>query len=214
LGACLLLAATLSACASYRGSATDVDPKALERESGWVRLRDFPDVRQRGNKDCGAAALSSVLRYHGLSVSSEDVEAELRPAPGRGLRAEALAEFAKQRGLDAFVFNGSLDDVRHELARDRPLIVGVAKAQDTGEWLAHYEVVIGYHPRERRVLTFDPARGLRQNTLAGFMREWQPTERVVLVFLQRAPHVALRQNAAGAQPKMQTFHTAAPIGPD
>jgi ABC-type bacteriocin/lantibiotic exporter with double-glycine peptidase domain len=204
----------LSACASYRGSATDVNPKALELESGWLRLRDFPDVRQQGDKDCGAAALSSVLRYHGLSVSSREVEGELRPAPGQGLRAQALADFAKRRGLEAFVFNGSLDDVRYELARNRPLIVGVAKPRDTGDWLAHYEVVIGYHPRERRVLTFDPARGLRQNTLAGFMREWQPTRRVTLVFLNRASRAALGQNAAGARPKMQTFHTAASIGAD
>jgi hypothetical protein len=38
----------------------------------------------------------------------------------------------------------------------------------------HYELVIGWHERERYVLTVDPARGFTRVDEAGFLAEWQP----------------------------------------
>ena len=53
--------------------------------------------------------------------------------------------------------------------------------------VSHFEVVIGIHPESRRIATFDPAAGWRQNSLLDFMTEWQATGRVLLVVMPRAP---------------------------
>jgi hypothetical protein len=42
-------------------------------------------------------------------------------------------------------------------------------------------VVVGYHRASRRILTLDPARGFRENSMQGFLAEWAPTGRVTLV---------------------------------
>ena len=50
-----------------------------------------------------------------------------------------------------------------------------------GRAAAHYEVVVGINRARRLILTFDPARGPRENSFEGFAREWVPTGEVTLI---------------------------------
>lgn len=45
----------------------------------------------------------------------------------------------------------------------------------------HYEVVVGVNRRLQRVLTLDPAHGLRVNGRDGFAAEWARADRLVLI---------------------------------
>ena len=45
----------------------------------------------------------------------------------------------------------------------------------------HYEVVVGINRQKQRVLTLDPAHGLRVNGREGFAAEWAKTGRLTLV---------------------------------
>ncbi|HEV8247859.1 MAG TPA: cysteine peptidase family C39 domain-containing protein [Polyangiaceae bacterium] len=172
-----------TACASYRGTAESARIDQVVREPGWVGVANLPDVRQSGAKDCGAAALSAVLGYWGQPVDAERLDRELRAGPGRGIRAGDLRDYARGHGLLAFAFYGSLEDVKRELALGRPVIVGTIKPYDDGRAAAHYEVVVGYHPGRRLVMTLDPAHGFRKNSLDGFMAEWASTNWVTLVVM-------------------------------
>jgi len=155
-----------------------------------------PEVLQRGDKDCGAAAMSAVLGYWGQRATPEQIRLELHHAAGDGLRAGELTTYARGRGLDAYAFKGDFGDVLSELRKGRPMIIGVAKRYGD-DLLAHYEVVVGVHPASQRVLTLDPARGWRQNTWYGFTSEWEPTGRVaIVVFPSDRPGEA---GGAGAQ---------------
>lgn len=193
----LMFALGLAGCASYRGTARDADAEVIAREAGWRRVQDVPFVPQRGEKDCGAAVLSSVLAYHApeLGEASERgaIDRALRASPGQGLLASDLRDYARRRGLSAFVFKGTFADLEHEIAHNRPVIVGVHKPLSSNEALAHYEVFVGYHPEKELVLTLDPAEGLRENELVGFLEEWQRAGEVALVVLpRRAPSAAVR----------------------
>jgi hypothetical protein len=42
------------------------------------------------------------------------------------------------------------------------------------------------HRASRRVATYDPAAGVRQNTFGGFLMEWQAAGRVLLVIMPKA----------------------------
>jgi ABC-type bacteriocin/lantibiotic exporter with double-glycine peptidase domain len=141
-------------------------------------------VRQRGKSDCGVAALSSVLSYYGKGSSLAVLEQRLGGAAGKGVRARRLRDYARSQGLAAFVFYGTMNDLRHELDRGRPVIVGVAKPYAGKRALTHYQVVVGYDPRGEQLLTLDPADGLRKYPVAGFLREWQATKRVAIVVME------------------------------
>lgn len=157
----------------------------IARDPAWIVVK-VPEVRQTGPSDCGAAALASVLGYWGRPTPLETVERAVHPG-GAGAQAGELERFARERGLFAYAFYGDVSDLEHELRAGRPVIVGVVKPYSRDHGLSHYEVVTGYEPVQKRILTFDPARGLRQNDLAGFLAEWQPTKRVALVAFEGEP---------------------------
>jgi hypothetical protein len=47
-------------------------------------------------------------------------------------------------------------------------------------------VVVAIDRKDRQILTLDPGRGLRENTLEGFAREWAPTGRVAIIVFRPA----------------------------
>jgi ABC-type bacteriocin/lantibiotic exporter with double-glycine peptidase domain len=170
--------------ATYRGTAVDTEKSVLAGEPGWVWVSGVSEVRQSGDKDCGAAALSAVLGYWGKRTTPDEIEAALHPSTGEGLRAGELAAYARGAGFESHVFYADVGDLSAELNGGRPAIVGVAKRYGQSA-LAHYEVVVGIHPRARSVLTLDPARGWRRNTIEGFASEWDPTKRLIITVSPR-----------------------------
>jgi ABC-type bacteriocin/lantibiotic exporter with double-glycine peptidase domain len=168
--------ALIALAGCYTGSARTVTPAAIDADPGWVRVRGVPFVAQRGESDCGVAALAMVLRYWGVVMSME--------AKGP-LTAGELRDVARGRGLQAFVVKGDPTDIRDQLARGRPLIVGLGKRYGRSA-LAHFEVLVGYHPAGR-FLTLDPAAGWRVNTAEGFAAEWAASEQLVLIVVPAAP---------------------------
>jgi len=180
-------ALALSAISCYAGEARDVSPQraaALEADPAWTFVRDVPFVPQRGDADCGPAALAMVLGHFGVKASLEEAVA-LDPPDRVGVRAGALRDVARAKGLQAFIVEGTFNDIIDQLARHRPVLVGLAKPITGGRALAHYEVVVGIDKRDRRIITLDPGRGLRENSLEGFAREWVPTGRVTLIVFPR-----------------------------
>jgi len=176
-------------CISSRGAAEDVTPSAVRTDdAGWRRIGHLPPVHQKGAKDCGAAALSSVLEYWRQpapppALDREHIDAALRRSPKEGLSAGALRDYARKQGFHAYVFTGEIADLEHEIEAGRPVIVGVHKPLSEKEWLSHYEVVIGYHREQQLLLAFDPAHGLHQDRLSGFVDEWQRAGRTTLVVM-------------------------------
>jgi hypothetical protein len=127
-----------------------------------------------------------VLAHFGVVVTLEQVTA-LDPPSGGGVRAGALRDAARGTGLEAFVVAGTFDDLTGQIARGRPVLVGLAKPMMAGRAIAHYEVVVGINRSRRLILSLDPSRGLRENTLEGFTREWVPTHQVAIVIFAPDP---------------------------
>jgi ABC-type bacteriocin/lantibiotic exporter with double-glycine peptidase domain len=185
-----------------------VSAAVLEEQPGWVRLENVKLVRQKGIKDCGSAALSTVLEYHEpggpATLDRAAIDTALREEPGRGLAAGQLRDYARSHGFDAFVIKGAFEDLTHEVEAGRPVIVGVHKPLSSGEALAHYEVFVGYHPQRHEVLTLDPARGLRQFPVDGFMEEWKSAGLVALVVMPKdAPPSTARAGSVPAPASQQ-----------
>jgi ABC-type bacteriocin/lantibiotic exporter with double-glycine peptidase domain len=179
--ASLALLGGVLASGCYVGSARTATPADLApQDDSWNMVDGVPPVRQLGRQDCGAAALGMVLGYWQLPVTREEISAANPPAPDRGIRATALRDFARGHGLHAFLIEGELADLNRELARYRPVLVGVMKRYG-GRVYPHYEVVIGVSQRMQRVLTLDPAHGVRVNSREGFVAEWTAAGRLTLI---------------------------------
>ena len=183
-------------CSSYMGSATTLSSDAFREEPGWIVVRGVQPLRQKDEHDCGPTALNMVLNYWQPERANEP----LASLPlDRQASAGELRDAARERGLSAFVVEGEPDDLVRELERGRPVIVGVAKptAKDA---VAHYEVVVGMHRASRRVATYDPAAGVRQNSFGGFLTEWHAAGRVLLVVMPKAADTApVPEGSATAQ---------------
>jgi ABC-type bacteriocin/lantibiotic exporter with double-glycine peptidase domain len=173
----------VSASGCYTGGARTVSPQrasALAADPSWTFVPDVPFIAQQSDSDCGPAALAMVLAHFGVPASLAEVVAADPPRDG-GVRAGDLRDVARAKGLSAFVVAGTFADLFEQLGRGRPVLVGLAKPMTGGRALAHYEVVVAIDRRDRRLLTLDPARGLSENSLEDFAREWAPTGQVTLI---------------------------------
>lgn len=182
----VLLVFALAAPACYAGSAHTVPSggmAAIARDPSWQLMQDVPFVAQKSAHDCGPAALAMVLAHFRVAPPAAD-----DPELARGdVRAGALRDVARQRGLEAYVVSGTFDDLYTQVGRGRPVLVGLAKpmALTGGRALAHYEVIVGVNRSRRLILSLDPATGVRENTFEGFAREWVPTKQVAIVIFPR-----------------------------
>jgi predicted double-glycine peptidase len=181
LASALLLCAIAvvgTGCASFRGSAPTATSSAQTER--WTKLQNFPLVLQEKGDDCGAAALSAVVRYWGYPASAQSIEASLG-REDRRLQAADMEAYARSVGLRSYVFYGTMKDVVHELERGRPVVVGLGKMIEEKKALSHYEVVVGYEPEKKQVLLLDPGRGFQVVSLDSFAREWAVSKGVTMV---------------------------------
>ena len=177
--AAALAALALAGCSTYLGGSRPIDPSDL-MEPGWIVVTHVPQVAQGEETDCGAAALAMVLMHLKAVQGIEEVLAACPPDPERGIEAGALRDFAKRKGLQAYLIEGDFNLFEKELARGRPVLVGMFK-RTLGGLVTHFEVVVGYHPGRKLVATIDPSLGARVNDESGFEEEWDLAKRLALV---------------------------------
>ncbi|MEA2699657.1 MAG: Peptidase family [Myxococcales bacterium] len=171
---CVAVAVAVAGC--YQGSARSVSLQEIAKQPGWLLVDGVTLVRQKGAHDCGPAALAMVLARWGVTTPAPyDAEAT------HGVSAGALRDFARQKGLQAFLISGVPADLERELRVDRPVLVGLMQRYSGNRVYAHYEVVIGINPQRRRVLLMDPGSGPREDDLGAFEREWEGAARLTLV---------------------------------
>jgi len=175
-----LVAVTTAGCATVPGTAQPATYEELRQEEGWTLLDAVPFVEQHSGEDCGAASLSMVLAHWGVDAPAETLAQECAVAGEPGLRASALRDAARRRGLSAYLFAGRVADLEHELGRGRPVVVGLLRSEGLLS-ATHFEVVVGVHPRAQRIAALDPAVGLVADALPAFAGEWAATEGVTLV---------------------------------
>ncbi len=134
-------------------------------------VHDLRVIRQGAGRDCGAAALAMMLQHWSVAVTAEEILRTVPSGSGHGIAMGALRDFARQKGMAAFVIKGEMTDLVKEVGLDRPVLVGlVQRYGDRAR--THFEVVAGINQMTRRVLLLDPAHGLREDGFNGFASEW------------------------------------------
>lgn len=143
------------------------------------RLDRVPLV-ERNTNWCGPAALAAVLQYHGEQTNAQEI-AEAIYLPGfRGSLNLDLLVFARNRGYEAWAGEGSVEKLRKELARERPVICMVRRGNPLAS-RNHIVVVRGYDAKQA-VWFLDGGEGAEEVTKAtDFDAEWARCGRWMLV---------------------------------
>lgn len=149
----------------------------------WSVVPGVTVYTQKGEADCGPAALATILSRWGVPSSA----AWRGPHAVRddGATAGELRDVARRLGFHAYVIQGAFDDLDFELTRARPVLVGVIRPTDAGP-RSHFVAVVGREAGGTRWLLADPARGLDVVARAKLQAEWEASGFVTLVIAPRA----------------------------
>src|SRR5215210_9451584 len=153
----LVLVIALAACRlPYAGGARPTEVATIDEN--WHRAAPTPIVKQRDRTDCGLAALSMVAGAWGQTWPVTQLAQDVPPTKA-GVRLGSLRDYARTHGLVAYAVRGTHDDLMFELARRRPVLLGLVPPVAGDRALAHYEVVVAIDRRDGTVVTLDPATG-------------------------------------------------------
>ncbi len=179
--------ALLAGCAtvSHFGGVT-LDDDALY-------VSGVPPVRQDKDHACGAACVAAVAAHWGVSLA--DFKSTWPREAGDATGAE-LQTMARRLGLQAFAYTGSMDDLRENLARGRPVIAmipipfvpqggfisdGVVSLwNEIGPRPRHWVVVVGLVGRDF-VIIDDPLSGPLRVRREKFSRWWARNENLCVL---------------------------------
>ena len=179
----LLAAVALSACAAQTVAVRD--PEKLDRGRWIVVAPELTLVQQQGRTDCGSAALAMVMAHHDSTITPAMVRQQVGAGDTlTGVSAGRLREVAQAHGLDAFLIQGTLEDLEHELRQGRPVLVGVRRVVGNLGF-PHFAVVAGIDSVDRQILTADPEAGWTRQSFGEFQERWQPAQNLALVVMPR-----------------------------
>ena len=142
----------------------------------WLNV---PFIHQAAN-GCGAASIAMVMQYwrrggEGRASAVADprqIQRTLYDRHAKGIYAADMERYFRQNGFRVYAFSGQWKDLKHHLAKGRPLIV-VLGGESRNEPL-HYVVVVGLDWQEHVVLVNDPAqRKLLKMDRSQFEERWK-----------------------------------------
>lgn len=145
-------------------------------------MLDVPFIAQPKN-GCGAASIAMVMQYwwHGGAAAGSAranvrvIQHALYSRKAKGILASAMQRYFDDAGYRTFAISGRWSDLRENIQKGRPLIVGLAP-EGPHEPL-HYVVVAGIDWENEWVFVNDPARRkLLKMSRADFEKEWAATK--------------------------------------
>lgn len=154
-------------------------------------MLDVPFVAQPKN-GCGAASIAMVMEYwrrggsmaHAARADVAMIQRALYSKDGKGIFASAMERYFSEEGYRTFAIHGRWSDLRENLEKGRPLIVGLAPEGPHDP--LHYVVVAGMDWEHDWVFVNDPAqRKLMKMGRADFEKQWAVTGKWMLLAVPR-----------------------------
>jgi hypothetical protein len=115
-------------------------------------IKNVPLTRQLPNY-CGPASLSSLLAYWGISDSQESIGEKTYDNKCAGTNGADLLMHCRDRGLAAYSFNGTLDQLKRMIWMGYPVIVlqNASKTWKEG----HFRIAVGYNDETKTITLRD-----------------------------------------------------------
>lgn len=162
----VLLAALLAGCGSQPTFDHLATTFPAHRELETVPF--FPQT----TRQCGAAALATVLAYRGLVVTPEGLESQLfTPGKGGTLAIDIVAQ-ARNHGMLVYPIQPGIDDLLAEVDAGNPVLI----LQNLGlGWLAqwHFAVVTGFDLDKRELILRSGSEARHRVSMRTFVNTWE-----------------------------------------
>ena len=145
----------------------------------WLDVPFFPQQKN----GCGASSLAMIIQYWKAvpAVDPESIFKTLYSDRLKGILASRMKSYLEENGFQAFMFSGTLPDLKGHLVKGRPLIVSL------GESSLHYVVVVGLDEPNKLVLLNDPAvKKLSKMDRQAFVAAWKSTNNWTLLAVPNA----------------------------
>jgi peptidase C39-like protein len=152
-----------------------VEPSGSIKRRVHLVVPFFPDDTDQ----CGPATLASLLTYWGIPSEPRTLKDEIYLRRLRGTLSLDLLLAAQSRGLQAVGSGGTLDQLKTELAADRP-VIALLNLGWTLYPQGHYVVVTGYDEQRQGMYVHS---GLARDVFvpyALFLVNWEKTGRWML----------------------------------
>jgi len=183
----IVLLVFISSCSSFIYDVADI--------SQYTRLkRELVVPKARIVYNCGPEALASVLGYHGVKVTVEEVQAEIYNPRIKGTVSTNLAPYARKKGLYCTYHNGSFKKIKESINNDLPPIIMVKLGKD----LFHFLVVTGYSETEKKILCRDFGTRKWIFPLDELYKRWEPAGYFYLEITTRSNYEVLKNTANDA----------------
>jgi ABC-type bacteriocin/lantibiotic exporter with double-glycine peptidase domain len=186
----LVLAIGLAGCANARPF------HGVEwKQSKPTLYVELTPVAQLDVRDCGYSSLGTVAVHHGVPMEKLRDGEIVRDFGNRTLSAVDLIRMSGELGLVAYGYQGTIDDLRENLTKGRPMLVllprrprvgkfpSLAWSGDTAERFvggAHWVVVAGMTP-EKELIVYDPSRGFLSMPAGAFKSAWRKQSMVCVL---------------------------------
>jgi ABC-type bacteriocin/lantibiotic exporter with double-glycine peptidase domain len=149
----------------------------IAAQTAAFEIEGVPFVAQ-AREQCGPAALSSVLAYHGLELAPEAVAETTYNKNLKGSLITDLENFARGQAFQTKSGRGTVEELRSFIREGKPVIALV----DLGRWFVsqpHYLVLFGYSPEG--LIAHDGKRASRLFRYPDFERMWEKMGRTYLL---------------------------------
>jgi ABC-type bacteriocin/lantibiotic exporter with double-glycine peptidase domain len=150
-------------------------------------LLDVPFFAQPKN-GCGAASIAMVMHYWDKNLGRapsaraevSTIQRALYSREAKGIFASAMERYLRDSGYRTFAIHGEWSDLRENLEKGRPLIVGLAP-EGLHDPL-HFVVVAGMDWQNDWIFVNDPAqRKLLKMSRGEFAKQWAVTQHWTLL---------------------------------
>jgi len=180
--------ALVALCTTLSLAACALSPRSPERLviTPHTVLLVVPAVPQEELHECGLASLATLCGFYGVSIPVAERQRMAALAREReGLSGAELRTVLIELGLEAFLFQGSLDwattGLYHQIDRGRLPLVMISRNGET----MHTCLVTGYDRSTESVYLYDPVRGHLRLEAGDFDELWTNARRFTLLAL---PH--------------------------
>ena len=149
-----------------------------------IDMSDFLNVQQERHQ-CGPNTLSIILRYWGVDKTPQEISSEIYNPALRGTLSLSMLLYAKLSGLDAFLYAGTISDLRKKINDGYPVVLALARQEP----MVHFVVIYGY--KGDKFIMYDGINSAVLIHQEEMQRLWKKAGNMILLVYPRGRHISI-----------------------
>lgn len=138
-----------------------------------VLISKVPYIMQKA-EHCGPATLAMIFNFWGINITQDEIAQEIYSSELKGTLSIEMVLYAIQKGFEAEMYNGSLQDLKNRIKAGFPLIV--SHREDEENKRVHYLVVLGFNDNKKVVYIHSDVRENLSMDYQTFLKYWEWAE--------------------------------------